>query len=96
MKKPLTIEEMSGLMSTVSYGGQDFIHIINYDGKLKVRVFESTHSDICREFDVLIEPGPEVPAPLFFPCCSHCACQDERIGHDDTCKYGCNDQEVTA
>lgn len=29
-------------------------------------------------------------------CCKHCGCEDEeRIGHDDTCKYGCNDEGVT-
>lgn len=27
------------------------------------------------------------------PCCDHCGCEgQERIGHDDTCAYGCNDK----
>ncbi len=26
------------------------------------------------------------------PCCEHCGClPDEREGHDDSCRYGCND-----
>jgi hypothetical protein len=26
------------------------------------------------------------------PCCNHCECPpDSRTGHDDTCRYGCND-----
>jgi hypothetical protein len=26
------------------------------------------------------------------PCCTHCGCgEDGRIGHDDTCRFGCND-----
>lgn len=26
------------------------------------------------------------------PCCEHCGCpEDNRDGHDDTCRYGCND-----
>lgn len=28
-----------------------------------------------------------------FDCCSHCGCDEgDRIGHDDTCRYGCNDE----
>lgn len=36
---------------------------------------------------------PEMP----FPCCGHCLCGTpegvwpERTGHDDTCRFGCND-----
>lgn len=26
-------------------------------------------------------------------CCSHCGCDEgDRIGHDDTCIHGCNDE----
>lgn len=26
-------------------------------------------------------------------CCIHCGCdEDDRIGHDDTCIHGCNDE----
>lgn len=26
-------------------------------------------------------------------CCVHCGCDEgDRIGHDDTCRYGCNDE----
>jgi hypothetical protein len=33
--------------------------------------------------------------PLPFPCCEHCGCEaDDRIGHDDSCWHGCNDQEA--
>ncbi|QBZ72349.1 hypothetical protein SEA_CIRCINUS_65 [Streptomyces phage Circinus] len=31
----------------------------------------------------------------FFPCCNHCECPiDAREGHDDTCRYGCNDTQA--
>ena len=28
-----------------------------------------------------------------FACCEHCGCSagSGRVGHDDTCKHGCND-----
>jgi hypothetical protein len=30
-----------------------------------------------------------------FVCCEHCGCEEgDRIGHDDTCSYGCNDEEL--
>lgn len=33
--------------------------------------------------------------PLPFACCPHCGCAPiDRIGHDDTCAMGCNDQLV--
>ena len=59
MKQPLTVEEVSNWMTAVKYDGNDFIHIVSYDGKLKVRVFESTHPDCltAQEIDVLIENG---------------------------------------
>lgn len=32
-----------------------------------------------------------------FSCCEHCGCKpDERVGHDDTCSKGCNDDELCA
>lgn len=31
----------------------------------------------------------------WFSCCNHCGCDpDDRIGHDDTCMYRCNDVEA--
>jgi hypothetical protein len=31
----------------------------------------------------------------WFPCCNHCGCAPEdQIGHDDTCRYGCNDAQA--
>lgn len=28
-----------------------------------------------------------------FECCPHCGCDEgDRVGHDDTCRYGCNDK----
>lgn len=32
---------------------------------------------------------------LPFACCDHCGCRPgQRIGHDDTCRFGCNDTAV--
>jgi len=29
----------------------------------------------------------------WWDCCPHCGCnEDDRTGHDDTCRYGCNDE----
>ena len=34
--------------------------------------------------------------PGWFSCCDHCGClRSYRVGHDDTCKHGCNDDEMT-
>jgi len=31
----------------------------------------------------------------WFACCDHCECpRDDRVGHDDTCRHGCNDEEL--
>lgn len=35
-----------------------------------------------------------IPTDGWWACCPHCGCApDEQIGHDDTCSYGCNDEE---
>lgn len=31
----------------------------------------------------------------WFACCEHCGCVgSDRLGHDDTCAEGCNDEEL--
>ncbi|GAC1521745.1 MAG: hypothetical protein NVS3B1_06350 [Marmoricola sp.] len=42
------------------------------------------------------DPAAVAAMALNEPCCEHCACGTpqgwpERLGHDDTCRYGCND-----
>lgn len=41
------------------------------------------------------EPTPPAESVAVFEwaCCSHCGCSEhDRIGHDDICRYGCNEQ----
>jgi hypothetical protein len=39
---------------------------------------------------------PEYHQPLWISCCAHCGCEGkDRIGHDDTCRFGCNDGEIS-
>jgi hypothetical protein len=57
-----------------------------------------------------IKPGPfedtfALVTRYPFSCCAHCGCLDPDThqqnapslseGHDDTCEYGCNDEEMT-